>query len=81
MEVVYDLNVSDQDRFNEHGFDILVFDEDGFNKEVFKNKQLIDYEEKVEQAIRINPYIFYAKDKYKDSAEIMKECILLGANR
>ena len=55
MEVVYDLNVSDQDRFNEHGFDIHVFDEDGFNKEVFKNKQLIEYEEKVEQAIRINP--------------------------
>ena len=42
---------------------------------------MIDNEQEVKQAIRINPCNFYyAKDNYKVSDEIMKECILLKAN-
>ena len=72
----------DQDGFNKNGFDNQGFDRNGFSIYDFKrNKESIDKEEKVKQAIREIPrYLYYAIYTYKNSVEIMIEGTELETN-
>ena len=90
-EIIYDLDGFDkegfdrngfkQDGFNKEGFDRFGFDINGFDKDGFdRNKKLVT-EDKVKKAIRKNPWNnYYALDKFKDSFEIMKECVEFEPN-
>ena len=77
-ETLYDMIGSYQGGFNKDGFDFHGFDKYGFIMRGFnRNKQLVDNEEKVKQAIKINPWnVLYAKDKNSDSDELKKEFVI-----